>query len=288
MARTSEGETAWPAPAKINRFLHIVGRRDDGYHLLQTVFQFLDYGDTVHLRVTGDGDIRRAADPVGVAAEADLTLRAAHALQRASGTSLGAVLRVTKRLPAGGGLGGGSSDAATVLVALNHLWGCGLGEDALAELGLALGADVPVFVRGRSAWAEGVGERLQPLELDCPWYVVLAPECTVSTAELFQAPELTRNSPPITIRDFCAGGGVNAFEPVARARYSAVDRALRALTADGKPRMSGSGGCVFLPRAGRNEAEQTLHRCQAEGWQGFVARGVNRSPLHQRMAEADG
>ena len=283
---TSDLESHWPAPAKINRFLHITGRRRDGYHLLQTVFQFLDVGDTVHLRVTADGTVRRTAALADVPEAADLTLRAARALQHASGTTLGVALRVTKRLPAGGGLGGGSSDAATALVALNHLWGCGFSEDRLAELGLGLGADVPVFVRGRSAWAEGVGERLWPLELDEPWYVVLVPECPVRTGELFQAPELTRNSPPITIPDFRAGAGTNVFEPVARARYPAVDQALRALAVDGEPRMSGSGGCVYLARPERAQAESTLRRCNAAGWHGFVARGLNRSPLHQQLAGA--
>lgn len=275
-------ETAWPAPAKINRFLHVLGRRADGYHRLQTVFQFLDRCDTVHLRVRADGVIRRTADLPGIPEADDLTLRAARALQRASGTALGVDIRVTKVLPAGGGLGGGSSDAATTLVALNRLWACGLDEDALARLGLELGADVPVFVRGRAAWADGVGEDLQPLDPDPCWFVVLAPECQVSTAEVFQAPELTRNSAPIRITDFLEGGGRNDCEPVVRARYAGVARALDALAAFGRPRLTGTGSCVFLACATEAAARAAWQACRAAGWDGFVARGLNHSPLHRQ------
>ena len=290
MSRTSNdrpaaagAESGWPAPAKINRFLHITGRRADGYHTLQTAFQFLDYSDTVYLRVRNDGAIRRASDLPGVPEAQDLTVRAAVALQAETDAASGVEISVTKRLPAGGGLGGGSSNAATVLVALNHLWSCGLGESELAAIGLQLGADVPVFVRGEAAWAEGIGEELQPLALDRPWFVVLAPDCSVSTAEVFQAPELTRNTAAIKIPHFRAGGGRNDFEAVVRARYPAVNQALEVLSVYGQPQLTGSGACVFLACGCRQEANAVWARCSAAGWRGFVARGLNRSPLHERL-----
>ncbi|HEX6549495.1 MAG TPA: 4-(cytidine 5'-diphospho)-2-C-methyl-D-erythritol kinase, partial [Gammaproteobacteria bacterium] len=190
----------WPAPAKLNLFLHITGRRADGYHTLQTLFQFLDHGDLLDFRVRADGRIVRIAGPAGIPPDQDLAVRAAHRLQAAAGVSLGADISLHKRLPAQAGLGGGSSDAATTLVALNRLWGAGLSVEQLAALGLELGADVPVFVKGRAAWAEGVGEQLTPLdELPEPWFLVIQPAAEVSTRELFQAAELTRNSLPITI-----------------------------------------------------------------------------------------
>jgi 4-diphosphocytidyl-2-C-methyl-D-erythritol kinase len=193
--------TSWPAPAKLNLFLHIVGRRADGYHLLQTVFQLLDWGDTVRLRIRTDGKIRRDSDISGVPAESDLCLRAAAALRERAGRPAGVDIALDKRIPLGGGLGGGSSDAATVLVALNALWATGLSIDELADVGLGLGADVPVFVRGHSAWAEGVGERLTPISLPRRDYVIVDPRVSVATTALFQAPELTRNSPPMTMSD---------------------------------------------------------------------------------------
>ncbi|MEO8855602.1 MAG: 4-(cytidine 5'-diphospho)-2-C-methyl-D-erythritol kinase, partial [Burkholderiaceae bacterium] len=219
--------TVWPAPAKLNLFLRIVGRRADGYHELQTVFRLLDWGDELRLRVRGDGEIRRVGEVPGVPESTDLVVRAARRLQQQAGTNLGADIEVDKRIPMGGGLGGGSSDAATVLVALNHLWRLGLDEDALAELGCQLGADVPVFVRGRSAWAEGVGEQLTPLALPPRHYVVLDPHEAVSTAALFQAPELTRNARRATISSFASGETTeNAFAPVARTRHPRVAAAL--------------------------------------------------------------
>ena len=202
----ADGETQWPAPAKLNLFLHVTGRRADGYHELQTLFQLIDLNDTVSLSVTDDGCIERPAGPVGVDPDSDLTVRAARALQAATGCRAGASIRIAKRIPMGGGLGGGSSDAATVLLALNHLWGCGLPVDELARLGLPLGADVPVFVRGSSAWAEGVGEQLVPVELPERWYVVIHPGVAVPTRDVFQSPELTRNTPVITIRAFFGPG----------------------------------------------------------------------------------
>src|SRR5208282_2233107 len=215
--------SSWPAPAKLNLFLHILKRRPDGYHELQTCFQFIDLCDELQVTVRADGDIRRGAGAAGVAAEADLTVRAARALQRATGCALGADIAVLKRIPMGAGLGGGSSDAATVLVALNRLWALGCSVDRLAELGLSLGADVPVFVRGRAAWGEGVGERLTPLYgRQAPEqgnYLILKPNVSISTAAIFADPELTRNSPPITIEGFLAAGGTNDCEAVVRRRY---------------------------------------------------------------------
>ena len=273
------GWTRWPAPAKLNLFLRITGRRADGYHELQTVFRLLDWGDELRLRVRADGEIHRLTEVPGVPAQEDLVVRAARLLQEQSGSALGAEIEIGKRIPMGGGLGGGSSDAATVLVALNHLWRCGLDEDALAELGRRLGADVPVFVRGRSAWAEGVGERLSPLALPRRHYVVLDPHAHVPTAALFQAPELTRNAPPATISSFVSGETTeNAFTPVVRARHPGVAAALDWLGRHGAARLSGSGGCMFLETATREQAEAVTAQCPKE-FGVHVASGVNRSPL---------
>lgn len=278
----------WPAPAKLNLFLHLTGRRSDGYHLLQTVFQLLDWGDTVRLRPRDDGALVRVDPLPGVATEADLCLRAARLLQERLGIRRGADIGLVKRIPLGGGLGGGSSDAATVLVALNRLWGGGLGEEALAALGLALGADVPVFVRGHSAWAEGVGERLTALDLPERWYVLVDPRVSVPTAALFQAPELTRNSPPLTISRFLAGVDTsNAFEPVVRARYPQVARALDWLGRFGAARLSGSGGCGFLAVASAQEAARIVAQCPGE-FAAQAARGVNVSPLCARGKDVQG
>ena len=200
------GWSAWPAPAKLNLFLHITGRRPDGYHALQTAFRLLDWGDTVCLRPRTDGVIARVGTgAAGVAEADDLLVRAANLLQKESKTHLGVDIGIEKRIPMGGGFGGGSSDAATVLVALDRLWAQGLGEERLATLGVALGADVPVFVRGRNAWAEGVGERLTPLELPPAWYVLASPGVHAATASLFQAPDLTRDAAPVTIAGFLSG-----------------------------------------------------------------------------------
>lgn len=275
--------SAWPAPAKINLFLHITGRRPDGYHLLETVFQFLDYGDRLWFELRDDGRICRVNDVPGVAEQDDLVVRAAHALQRVSSTSLGVDIRVDKRLPMGGGLGGGSSDAATVLMALNHLWQLDLSVDQLVEIGLALGADVPVFIRGCAAWAEGIGEVLTPVELPEPWYVVIHPQCHVSTAEVFSDSELTRDKQSLKMSAFLAGHGVNVFEPVVRKRYPEVDKALNWLSKFGQARMSGSGACVFAAFASEKEAQAVLQQLPSE-WRGFTAKGVNRSPLVDRLA----
>jgi 4-diphosphocytidyl-2-C-methyl-D-erythritol kinase len=277
MAAATGRDLPWPAPAKLNLFLHVTGRRADGYHDLQTVFQLLDRGDELHFGVRDDGRIRRRRPLAGVADEHDLCLRAARLLQTAAGARHGADIELVKRLPLGGGLGGGSSDAATTLVALNALWGTGLRPDELATLGRRLGADVPVFVHGRSAWAEGVGERLTPLTLAPRWYLVLFPECHVATAEIFDAPELTRDSKPITIPDFLAGRTRNDCETVVAARYPQVAEALRLLAGAG--RMSGTGASVFAPFDDAAAARRAL----PPGWRGLVARGVDRSPLLDRL-----
>jgi 4-diphosphocytidyl-2-C-methyl-D-erythritol kinase len=276
--------TAWPAPAKLNLFLRIVGRRDDGYHDLQTVFRLLDWGDELRLRVRADGAIVRANEVPGVPAETDLVIRAARLLQAQTGVTLGAEIAVDKRIPMGGGLGGGSSDAATALVALNHLWDCGLDEHALAALAHRLGADVPVFVRGRSAWAEGVGERLAPVALPRRWYVVLDPGEHVPTAALFQATELTRNAPPATISSFASGETVeNAFEPVVRTRHPRVAAALDWLSRFGRARLSGSGGCVFLETGSLAQARKVVRECPP-AFAAQLAAGVEVSPLHRALA----
>ncbi|MEJ2345829.1 MAG: 4-(cytidine 5'-diphospho)-2-C-methyl-D-erythritol kinase [Gammaproteobacteria bacterium] len=272
----------WPAPAKLNLFLHIVGRRADGYHLLQTAFQFLDHNDWLYLSPRRDTGVRLLSPVPGVPAESDLTIRAARLLQRHCGVRQGVEIRVDKRLPMGGGLGGGSSDAATALVALNALWDTGLANDELAGLGLQLGADVPVFVRGHAAWAEGVGEQLTPLDLTEPWYVVLVPPVTVSTAGVFAAPELTRNTRAITISDFLSGAGHNDCEAVVRRRYPAVAEALDWLDGFAPARLTGTGACVFAPFTDAGEAGNVLGRLP-RGWSGFVARGCNRSPLLTRL-----
>jgi len=280
----AEGASSWPAPAKLNLFLRITGRRPDGYHTLQSVFQFLDIADQIRLRLTADGVIRRLSALPGVAPEQDLTVRAARLLQSAAGVTAGVDIHVDKRLPLGGGLGGGSSDAATVLVALNQLWGLGWSEDRLATLGLQLGADVPVFVRGHAAWAEGVGEILTPIELPEPWYLVLIPPVTVSTAEIFSAPELTRDTSPIRIPAFFAGAGANDCAPVVRARYPVIGQYLDWLSQFGHARLTGTGACVFAAFPDQAAALQVLAQRPAN-WRGFVAQGRNRSPLHHVLEQ---
>jgi 4-diphosphocytidyl-2-C-methyl-D-erythritol kinase len=275
-------ETLWPAPAKLNLFLHVTGRRPDGYHELQTVFQLIDLCDTIALSVRPDGRIERPDGPPGVDPEADLTVRAARALQVATGCRLGVTLRVRKRIPMGGGLGGGSSDAATVLLGLNELWGCGMPVDQLARLGLPLGADVPVFVRGSSAWGQGVGEDLQPLELPESWYVVIHPGVAVGTRDVFQSPELTRNSPVITIRAFFQSGGRNDCEPVVRARFPEVADALDWLGRFAPARLTGTGSCIFAPCATAIDAERLAARVP-DRWTSYVARGLNVSPVHELL-----
>ncbi|RLK51476.1 4-diphosphocytidyl-2-C-methyl-D-erythritol kinase [Alkalispirillum mobile] len=277
----------WPAPAKLNLFLHILGRRPDGYHELETAFQLLDRGDELAFRVRADGAIRRLGGLAHVPEAEDLVVRAARLLQQAAGTRLGADIHLDKRLPDGGGLGGGSSNAATVLRALNRLWGAGLSEDALAELGLKLGADVPVFVRGHTAWAQGVGEQLTPIETPPHWFLVVHPGCAVSTAAVFSAEGLTRDSAPSTISALRAGRVRNDCEAWVRARYRAVDVALVWLSRFAPARLTGTGACVFAAFAEEAQAQQALDEMPA-AWQGIVAQGVAHSPLLQRLqAEQD-
>jgi 4-diphosphocytidyl-2-C-methyl-D-erythritol kinase len=276
-------EAPWPAPAKLNLFLHVTGRRPDGYHEIQTVFQLVDLVDELGFVPRADGEIRRIAGPVEVPAAEDLCLRAARRLQEAGGCSSGADIRLEKRIPVQGGLGGGSSDAATTLVALNEIWGLHLPLDALAEIGLQLGADVPLFVRGQSAWGEGVGERLTPLELPERHFAIVFPGVGIRTALVFQAPELTRKTPETTIRGFLKAGGRNDCEPVVTGRSPEVRRALAWLAERGKAQMSGTGSCVFAAFADRRCAQAALAGLPPE-WRGFVARGLDRSPLQERLA----
>jgi 4-diphosphocytidyl-2-C-methyl-D-erythritol kinase len=279
----------WPAPAKLNLFLHVTGRRPDGYHDLQTIFQLIEHCDRIGLAVRSDGRITRSAGMPDVEPDKDLAVRAARALQRHTGVALGADIQVIKHIPAGGGLGGGSSDAASVLLALNALWRCDLSLEQLAGLGMELGADVPVFVHGNSAWGEGRGEKLTPMELPPRWFLVIHPGIGVSTAEIFQAPELTRNSTIITIRAFSESRAVNVFEPVVCARRPEVADALvwlRAqIDAHGAPitaRMTGTGACVFAGFERAQDAERIAARVP-DRWNSFVARGLNRSPLHAML-----
>jgi 4-diphosphocytidyl-2-C-methyl-D-erythritol kinase len=269
---------SYPAPAKLNLFLHVVGRRPDGYHLLQSVFRLLDYGDTLHLTPRQDGQIVRVTDVATVPAEHDLTVRAARLLQQALGSPVGVDIALEKRLPMGGGLGGGSSDAATVLLALNRLWDLHLPRLELQRLGLQLGADVPVFIFGESAFAEGVGELLQPVALPPAWYVVLEPPVAVPTAEIFSAPELTRDTTSIKIRDLFTAQLRNDLQAVVCKRYPQVAECLEWLGRHGEARMTGSGACVFAEFFSEYEARQVLARKPAR-WRGFVAHGLDRHPL---------
>lgn len=285
----SEGWSRWPAPAKLNLFLRITGRRADGYHRLQTVFRLLDWCDVVHIRPRADGVVQRLGDSLpGLAAHDDLAVRAALLLQAASGTRLGADLRIDKHILAGGGFGGGSSDAATVLVALNRLWNAALPTPALAALGLQLGADVPVFVHGHNAWAEGVGELLQPIDLPPAWYLVVTPPLHVGTAALFADPDLTRDSPPATIPAFVSGAvSDNAFEPVLRRREPVIDQLFRALQPLGTPQLTGTGSGCFLAYATLAQARDAL-AALPDGLQARVVAGVARSPLLQALEAPDG
>jgi 4-diphosphocytidyl-2-C-methyl-D-erythritol kinase len=276
----------WPAPAKLNLFLHITGQREDGYHLLQTVFQILDFGDELQFALRDDGRIQRLTEIKGVPAEQDLVVRAARLLQQETGCEKGVDILINKRLPMGGGLGGGSSDAATTLVALNQLWETGLDSSQLAKLGLQLGADVPVFIAGNSAWAEGVGEHLEPIELAKQWFVVLCPAINVSTAQVFGNSQLRRDCPPITIRDFLQQPDTctNVCEPLVAGQYPEVVRALELLGRYAPARMTGTGACCFARFESEQAARQVWSEIEAE-WQatgkGFVASGVNRSPLYE-------
>jgi len=269
---------AWPAPAKINLFLHITSQRDDGYHELQTAFQFLNYADSLQFRVQDRSAIELLTPIEGVADKDNLIVRAANLLQTYAKVSKGVQITLEKRLPMGGGLGGGSSNAATTLVALNDLWQCGLSVDTLSKLGLSLGADVPIFIHGTAAWAEGVGEKLTSISPPERWYVVIAPDCHVSTTEVFSSQELTRDCEPITISRFLSGEGRNVCEDVVIKHYPAVSEALDWLNQYGESRMSGTGACLFSGFDSRQQA-QAVFEALPENWQGFVAKGCNKSPL---------
>ena len=276
---------SYPAPAKLNLFLHVTGRRADGYHLLQTVFRFIDYGDSLRFKLRTDGQIVLTQNLPGVPLELDLCYRAARILQTTANVSQGVEITLDKRLPLGGGLGGGSSDAATTLMVLNRLWGADLSRQALMQLGLQLGADVPVFIFGDNAWAEGVGETLTPIVLKPAWYVVLTPPVQVATATVFSAPELTRNTLPVTIPAFSgwlagrsAGQIHNDLEPVEVQRYPAVGQHLEWLKQHGKAQMTGSGACVFAA-FDTEQAARTVIAQKPEWIEGFVALGLARHPL---------
>ena len=272
-------DSAWPAPAKLNLFLHVVGRRADGYHLLQTVFRFIDRADTLRFAPREDSDIVLATPIPGVPADSDLTVRAARLLQQATGCRQGATLHLAKQLPMGGGLGGGSSDAATVLLALNHLWQTGLTRSELEKLGLALGADVPVFVHGRNTFAEGIGEAFTDVDLPAESYLVLHPDAHVPTVAIFGAPELQRDTPAIRPADWRHGQGHNDLEAVACAKFPAVAEALAWLkTKAPQAMMTGSGACVFAGFAERRTAEAALAELP-HGLRGWVADGLTEHPL---------
>ncbi len=273
-----DADRCWPAPAKINLFLHILGRRADGYHLLQTVFQFVDLCDELRYTPRADGEIRLLMPLPGAQPQQDLCVRAALALRAHTGCRLGVDIELTKRIPIGGGLGGGSSDAATTLLALNRLWHLDLPRSELATLGLALGADVPVFIGGRAAWAEGVGELLTPIDLDQPWYLIVNPGVAVATARVFGHPKLTRHTPPLTISAFRSGLTGNDCLTVVRALYPDIDTAYRWLNEFGRAQLSGTGGCLFARFDSRQAANLALAALPAP-WRGWVVRGCNHHPL---------
>ncbi|MBS0371104.1 MAG: 4-(cytidine 5'-diphospho)-2-C-methyl-D-erythritol kinase [Proteobacteria bacterium] len=266
------------APAKINLFLHIVGRRPDGYHLLQTAFRMLDWGDEITLRRRDDGAILRTTDIPGVPAESDLVVKAARALQTAAGGTFGAEIGVSKQIPMGGGLGGGSSDAASVLLALNRIWGCGLSRQRLQEIGLTLGADVPFFIFGETAFAEGVGEDLTPLSVPPAWYVMVAPSVFVPTSEIFSDPLLTRDSEILIMQAFATHTTRNDMQATACKKFPKVAEALDWLSQYGAARMSGSGACIFAPFDTKEAAEQVLAKAP-QGLKVWVAEGLDRHPL---------
>ncbi|WP_137888821.1 4-(cytidine 5'-diphospho)-2-C-methyl-D-erythritol kinase [Pseudomonas sp. 2FE] len=271
-----------PAPAKLNLMLHILGRRADGYHQLQTLFQFLDYGDELSFALREDGEIRLHSEIAGVPHDSNLIVRAARQLQQHSGCLLGADIWLNKRLPMGGGIGGGSSDAATTLLGLNHLWQLGWDANRMATLGLGLGADVPVFVHGHAAFAEGIGERLTPVELAEPWFLVAIPQVAVSTAEIFSDPELTRDTPAITLSAVLERGGRNDCQSVVEKRYPDIRNALILLNKFVSVRLTGTGGCVFGSFPNKAEADKVAAQLPVS-LPGFVAKGSNVSMLHRKL-----
>ena len=271
-----------PSPAKLNLFLHITGRRDNGYHELQTIFQLLDYGDNLTFNSNSSGKITISPQIEGVAAENNLIVRAAKLLQAKTGCTSGCNIVLEKKIPMGAGLGGGSSNAATALVGLNHLWQCDLEPDTLAELGAALGADVPVFVHGNSAFAEGIGELLTPLDIPEQWYLVITPDVHISTAEIFSNPQLTRNSPPIKIRALSGEQYRNDCQSVVEKLYPAVKQVLDWAKDYSNPLMTGTGASVFCSFDSQVRAQEALNLVPKQ-WNAFIARGENRSSLHQQL-----
>ncbi len=266
------------SPAKLNLMLHITGRREDGYHLLQTVFQFIDLYDQLHFETTNDLQIQRVSSQTPVEQSEDIVIRAAKMLQHRYQIRQGVTISIEKQIPVGGGLGGGSSNAASCLLALNTLWDIGLSIDQLAEMGLELGADVPVFVHGFAAWADGIGERLTPVKLPEKHYLVVNPDIHVSTAEIFNAEELTRVCDPITIRDFLDGSGANVCEPVVRKRYAVIAEALDWLSQFTEARLTGTGACIYAPFDSQQVAEKVKSRLPQQ-WQGYVVQGMNKNPV---------
>ncbi len=277
-------DTPWPAPAKINLFLHITGRREDGYHELQTLFQFLNIHDDLWFEVREDGKIRRCTEIEDIPAENDLIVKAAKSLREETGCKLGVDISIDKKLPVGGGIGGGSSDAATTLVALNKLWDLNLSKEQLSRIGLELGADVPVFIHGHASLAEGVGEKLQYFEPESPWYLLVHPRVHISTAEIFSNSQLTRDTTPIKMHTFVAGDGHNDCESVVRSNYPEVEKVFDWFGSDSQARLTGTGACVFCPYPDEDTAREVA-RSLPDHWSGFVVKGLNRSPLLDRLAK---
>jgi len=275
----------WPAPAKLNLFLHIIGRREDGYHQLQTVFQLLEFGDELTFGLRNDAVISLAGNYAEINPEQDLIYRAALLLQQHTAIKLGVDINIVKRIPLGGGLGGGSSDAATTLVALNQLWGTELSTVTLAQLGLRLGADVPVFIQGFSAWGEGIGEKLTPITLPEQWFLVIHPGCHVPTVRIFNTPDLTRNTSPITIRHFLDGAGHNDCKKVVFREYPEVARAAAWLDQWTEAKLTGTGACIFGQFATQLAAQEVLTKLP-KSWQGFVSKGKNVSPLRAKLIQS--
>jgi 4-diphosphocytidyl-2-C-methyl-D-erythritol kinase len=274
------GPSRWPAPAKINLFLHVIRRRQDGYHDIQTLFQLIDLCDELQIEVTKSGKIVRPQADYGVSEHEDLVVRAARLLQAETGTRLGARIKVHKRIPIGAGLGGGSTDAATTLLVLNHLWRCKLGVEALARLGISLGADIPLFIHGRSALASGIGEQLTPLNLGTRHYVLVFNQWNISTAQVFSHPQLKRNASPISVSSALSGAGRNDCEAVVCALYPEFKSVLAELAGWGKPRMTGTGSCIFLPMSDENAAKSAAREINCR-YNVLAVRGLDRSPVHQ-------
>ncbi|KLN66084.1 4-(cytidine 5'-diphospho)-2-C-methyl-D-erythritol kinase [Vibrio sp. VPAP30] len=276
--------THWPSPAKLNLFLYITGRRDNGYHELQTLFQFLDHGDDLTITANGSGDITLSPQIPGVALQDNLIWKAATELQKKSGCTFGAHIELNKVLPMGGGIGGGSSNAATTLVALNHLWQSNLSEDELAKIGLKLGADVPVFTRGFAAFAEGIGEQLTQAEPEEKWYLIVRPNVSIATVDIFTHPNLTRNTPKRTLATLLDSDYGNDCEKIVRMLYQEVDKQLSWLLQYAPSRLTGTGSCVFAEFSSKNQAETTLGKLP-DTVSAFVAKGKNISPLYETLAK---